>query len=690
MANPKQINANSAEVAGWEKWLLAIPIALPAAVIIFGIVTMLLLLFGQLHSWLVLLAGVPLSVSVYKTIASRYNNSSLLDKSREDIVVTIVIIISATLWVLFNMQFTSQNIYIYRDPAIYTNNAAILAKEPDLNIVESTVFGDSEDIYGDAVSLGGVEGESSNRLYVHGGQLLSAFLGLLGRIGGNTLLMQANPIFGGLAIVAFYGFARLLVRPVWAGFASLVIAVSLPLIYFSRDTYTEPLTLAFTFSTLSTIWLAQRHKSIFLWLLAGLFVGAGTLVRIDAYMMVAGFLLFIFLWASLASKVERKERFSALVSFVSGAAATSLLGWLLYTELGGKYYHDLRSQFVLQMLLMVSVLISGGVLLYLSWRTGIVKKLDALTRQWRGAVLVALLLCVVLVLASRPFWFTHYTSSQNPIVAGLQADEGNPIEPRGYSEQSLNWIWWYLGPVVSLIGLFGYLLVSYRLVLSKRYEHYLPVVIVFSMTALIYLVRPSITPDQIWAIRRFLPIVLPGVALFAAIGFEYLYSKYIHKHKKGVFMVAALVSLAAPIFISWPFLTKPIFQNQLSYIQSVCTALPDNAAVLLVGGNGANMLQATRTFCEVPAEWVRSPSTETLVSAHRSATDKGYTPIVHILETDLPVLPSPTETTSLGEIHHNDLIRSLYHPPRVLSTEVKTIHLGRLTSDGSVLPVDDH
>jgi hypothetical protein len=39
----------------------------------------------------------------------------------------------------------------------------------------------------------------------------------------------------------------------------------------------------------------------------------------------------------------------------------------------------------------------------------------------------------------------------------------------------------------------------------------------FLSAALLYVTVPSIVPDQIWAMRRYLPVVIPGLLLAAAV-----------------------------------------------------------------------------------------------------------------------------------------------------------------------------
>ena len=90
---------------------------------------------------------------------------------------------------------------------------------------------------------------------------------------------------------------------------------------------------------------------------------------------------------------------------------------------------------------------------------------------------------------------------------------------RKYAELSVQWISWYLGPLsLTLAIVVAAVVVSLLVKGSLRFPAKVAA-FMFAPPALLYLWMPSITPDHIWATRRFLPAVFPGVILlvFAAI-----------------------------------------------------------------------------------------------------------------------------------------------------------------------------
>jgi len=109
-------------------------------------------------------------------------------------------------------------------------------------------------------------------------------------------------------------------------------------------------------------------------------------------------------------------------------------------------------------------------------------------------------------------------------VASLQRLEHLPVDPgRLYAEDTLYWVIWYIGLPTILLGGFGLLLLvtrSTRALVTWRDPSgaariwALPVAIICVGSAAV-LWQPHTVPDQPWASRRLVPLVIPGLILFA-------------------------------------------------------------------------------------------------------------------------------------------------------------------------------
>jgi hypothetical protein len=180
-----------------------------------------------------------------------------------------------------------------------------------------------------------------------------------------------------------------------------------------------------------------------------------------------------------------------------------------------------------------------------------------------------------------------------------------------YSEYSMRWQSWYVGPLALAAGIVGVALLV-RAIVRGRAGRQGFVVVTFLGVAAVYLWNPSIFPDQIWVMRRYLPIVVPGFILFAFVVVELLYRRASSPLRKsaaskgiarGAALVLAVVAMAWPIHTAWPVRGETTEHGFLGSIDRLCHLLGPNAAVVVLnGGNLQQVLpQTLRSFCGVPA-----------------------------------------------------------------------------------------
>src|SRR3546814_5115623 len=124
---------------------------------------------------------------------------------------------------------------------------------------------------------------------------------------GTTGLFLVTPLLGGLALVLLYAWATTVVGPRWAGVATAVAGASMPFMVFARDTYSEPVAMAFVFGGLWLLHVASRSGKAAVWLLAGLTIGGASLARVDGFLYLAPVLLALALAARPSSEAHTSE-----------------------------------------------------------------------------------------------------------------------------------------------------------------------------------------------------------------------------------------------------------------------------------------------------------------------------------------------------------------------------------------------
>ena len=109
-------------------------------------------------------------------------------------------------------------------------------------------------------------------------------------VGGSATawLLKVAPFIGGAALLAFYALARGIVREWWALGAMTLLAVSLPMMHFSRAVFSEPTAMVFLLGGMALLFVCQEvtdrlplSRAVLLSAVAGLTGGATGLARVD-------------------------------------------------------------------------------------------------------------------------------------------------------------------------------------------------------------------------------------------------------------------------------------------------------------------------------------------------------------------------------------------------------------------------
>ena len=667
----------------------------------FSFVAIVLLLLSQFHTVLIWTLG-PIVAIVCAWIVFKFGSVERPGTTKVRLICDLIVIVGVLVWGGYNIFYTSQHILTNRDPGVYANAASWLAERTNLQIeVPDTlngVSGVSIDSQGFEVARG-----KQDKMYTQGQHILPALLGSIGKFIGPKHLLHFNILFGMMALFAIYCFARLFMKPYWAIIGCAVMAVSLPMLYFSRDTYTEPLALAFTFGGLALIWIAQQNKRLLLWALAGLTIGASVLTRIDGWLGLIGVAAFLVVYAIFVKKEDRRQRFLHVLSFTIPASAMCLLAWLDLKLFSANYYTDHAPAISLEITMLIGIVLVGivGSVIVIKY-PNILKWMNAKTIKWRALACALLVLLIGLFFVSRPIWMEGVTAKQNLYVAGLQQFEHSIVEPRSYSEITTNWVSWYIGPVLVCLGLIGLAYATYKSMRDKDMV-YLCGLFVIVGTSIVYFIKPSIIPDQIWASRRMLPVIMPGVAIFGVYMLSIVADK-IKFHSKifknSVIVVVGLGLLIAPLTVSSPFIGNRD-TAQYALIPDLCENLPSNASVIWVGAGRLTMVQPTRTYCHVESYGyglnnTDKPTTKKLAEIAVNARSHGKIPIVassnaRVLgllgDVGLVDGTEQDELTQISSAIYLELVPLLTAPPKNIRKLRIGISLSIIENDGGLKPI---
>jgi hypothetical protein len=256
-----------------------------------------------------------------------------------------------------------------------------------------------------------------------------------------------------------------------------------------------------------------------------------------------------------------------------------------------------------------------------------------------------------------------------------------PIDgTRRYAELSVRWVSWYVGPItltLAIVGAAGLVLTFVRGSLRLPAQ---VTMFMFAPPALMYLWRPSITPDQVWAARRFLPTVFPAVILLA---FAVIYaiandrSDKSASFRRSLAIVLALATVAFPV---WSIRKVSLMTEQrglLPVIQTTCRVIGPKSAVVVLKELPRSVVylsdpQTLRSFCNVPVAIFSlraSPRLLHTLSDQWAAEGRRLFVISEYPETIKALLPRAEIVTTGRRVNKHLLELTLTRPPRRYSPE---------------------
>ncbi|HEY8480574.1 MAG TPA: hypothetical protein VIL71_12155 [Spirillospora sp.] len=578
----------------------------------------------------------------------------------------------AAAFLVLQVVMCAEQIIVRRDPASYVQFATWLAEHGSLPIpLMEQAFGGPDP----ALAY------HSPAFYQEDGAIVPQFMAGLplvltlgGWAGGTHGILLTAPLLGACCLLAFAGLVARLVGPRWAPAGALFLALTLPMLYVSRSTFSELPAIILLMGGLSLMDDARRETgrgAATKAFLAGLALGLIVLVRIDGLRDV----LPVFAFAGLCVGLRRRTGWWTGGGLLLGVAAGLVEGlllsrpYLVYLEASLKPLAAIAAAVVAATVVMVAVLRAR--------RAGprVRRAAAAVARGRLPDAAAALTVLAALAFALRPFVQTVRRPPATEddelnvrFIETVQRIQHLPVDgTRQYSELSLHWVAWYIGPPALLFAVFGAALLVRRLLRGRSAPWLLPYAVVVWTTTQV-LIRPGITPDHPWASRRLIGLVIPGLLLFALFAASWTARRVRragHAPRTVRIGAAAGVGLAlVPVVItSGGYLVTRTEQHEVAAVDGMCRALGRGGSVVAVESSTADrFLQVVRGMCGLPAA---RPAEGAAPEDVRRVLDKvrgaGRRPIVMAAEAD-QVAPYGTPTRVLRLRTRQDG-RTLTEPP---------------------------
>jgi hypothetical protein len=541
------------------------------------------------------------------------------------------------------LVYHSQQIIVERDPASYIQFGNWIAGHHSLPIpMDGNAFGPARQLLR----------FDSSAFYQAQGAVVPQFMAGLPMIlaagfwaGGVSGAVLVAPLLGACGVLTFGGLVARLAGPRWAPLAALALALSLPEQFTSRSAYSEPAAQILFLGGLCLIIDAMglaggaggpdaggRARQA-VTALGGLALGLTVLVRIDGVSDI----LPVIPYVGLLLVGRRPQALPLLVGTVAGA----VYGGINAVVLSRPYVVSIQGSLLPLAAVAAAALAATAVAVLVLRRRGLP---DLRASRLPGAAAV-LAVVIMIGFAVRPYVQTVHgqaTPLAKRVMAGYQRADHLPVDPtRLYYENSLHWVFWYIGLPAVVLGTLGAALLARRCLRGEAPAWALPL-LAFGWIIVVTLARPGITPDQPWASRRLVPGVLPGFLLLAVWAVGWLLDwlrrtgrATLIRRGAAVLAAAALLLPAAVTTFGLTFAganglaTKTTYSGEIAAVDHLCASIPANASVVVVNyATASRFVQLIRGMCGVPAARLFLPEPASVQAAVAGIRHAGRRPVL--------------------------------------------------------------
>lgn len=599
------------------------------------------------------------------------------DRDRWDALCSAVVLLGAAVWAGVNLPYVSQHVFLSRDPSVFVLSATWLSANPTAAVDPGAGVWDGP----------GFDPSPDGLMRSQNTHVVPAVAAAVGRVAGEQALLSANLLVGAAVLVAAYAAARRWMPPGFALVVPAALGLGLPFLVVARGLYTEPAGMLFLLGGIAVLLAAARRPTAPGLAVAGLLAGGASMVRIDGLLVVAALLPCVALVVHQRAGSPRRAA-TLLLTYVGAAAVPLLIGvvdlllWSSETylaEFGGTLLAGLGLVLATTLGCLLALLLAGRADRWAPARRARSLLAHPRTRVVAFGGLGAVLLAAV----AAPLWLQMRNiddgSQYAVFVEGLQDRLRVPIDrTRSYDEWSSVSITWYHGWVVVAAGLAGAVAM---LAGSRRRPDLLAAPALLLPLVLMYTVRIDITPDQVWASRRLVVVVVPVMLLAAAWALSRLWLRGGGPER----LVAA--SLAAAMVVA-PATTLPgvagtaVDEGAAGMSRELCDLVGDS--VVLVSGGSFALAPHVAIMCGstvVSSPLAAEPAVLRVMDA--------YGPDVVVVTGSQPSVswvggapPLPTYSADLPALE-----RTLTSAPRTVVEERFDVFVGRALPDGTVQPL---
>ena len=497
-------------------------------------------------------------------------------KSDSDLFPLIILILIAVVLFFHPAEF----IYGNADAGVYVSTGVNIVKTGSI-LIHDSLLGNTSDYFYESFTMKG--GQYSPWSKFAGFYVIDSDSGIIApqflhlhptwiaifySIFGLKTGLFVTPLFGLLGILSIYFAGKTIFNRQIGFIAAFILSINILQIWFSRYPTSEVLTQFLFFSGIYTLAKNKDLNSKYLWLLSALSFGELFLTRVDVIFLL--FVIFGFIsYYYVIGKLNKSVLFF-IIPFLILLFQSSVHA-LYFSK---PYVYDVFSTIFSTKIILIVAIAAISTTAFITLGKNLVRKylLHELLRNQK--YIKILFINIFILLGIYALFFRANTTDYQEIMM-----YGNII--RTYNEENLVRLGWYLTNIIIVLGIFGCVnLIWDRW--DQRTSVFLMIGIIYTLFY-IYDIRNN--PHQIYAMRRYLPVVVPSFILWSS---YLLYEiKNVEKYGRLVFILIISLLMISYLYSDTLVINHVEYQGAIDQLDTLSKFFPDNSVVIYTGAAGA-------------------------------------------------------------------------------------------------------
>jgi len=538
-------------------------------ILIIALGAMVLALKGK-YSLIVLLGIMFLFVvveGIYCYGKNSVNIFSLYERNGINWCFIAILMLAGALYFLFPTTYLLAG----RDPGVYLVNGVHISDSGSYDYETDVYLNDNYDKLKDLVKLGyvGIYSDYDKDLSENYGDLTTQFLPLfpsLLAVGyslfGTAGLIRVNALLAVFSLSIIYIICKNAFDSKTGTIAILFLAISPAQIWTARNTLTEILSQLLFFLAMYYFGAGWKEKQNMKAIICGALLGFSGLNRIDTYIYGVG-VFSIVLYCFFVNREKIRYTWVNALSYILSSMISLSVSWIYSRPYIIEHWNlGLKLLVTVNFCMLLLSLLTG--IAYVFWikRYSEIDICGWFEKRHSGEIAGAVCFAVFLL-----FYFIR------------------PKVQPGFAGDAMRQFCWYSSVIAVIFMIFGIIVVLKN---AKQYEYLFFLMGTCAVTLAGYIINPSITPDHIWASRRWISVSIPFVMIFASVGLLYWEkNKYYHYVQyASVFFISVYL-----LYQSSTFLFTPILKGMEEQYEKVAQRLDDDTLYISQNEEIASILR---------------------------------------------------------------------------------------------------